>query len=119
MKRAHRIVLIIVVIVAAVGIMAYGGLSAVLSRVATREINKVLAKLPEGESLIRLTALRHALIEHAAVTLPDGSMKMETRDIAHRDQGELRIGASPNSRRPSARLLKKYPPLPRCKFVDC
>lgn len=100
---------------------------------------KIQERLPEGESLILLTALRHAQIEnaslalhstrtqldvvadscslavhdlsydktfhfndtaysfslaHAAVTLPDGSMKMETRDIAHRDQGEIRIGAS-------------------------
>lgn len=100
---------------------------------------KIQERLPEGESLILLTALHHAQIEnaslalhstrtqldvvadscslavhdlsfdktfhfndtaysfslaHAAVTLPDGSMKMETRDIAHRDQGEIRIGAS-------------------------
>lgn len=100
---------------------------------------KIQERLPEGESLILLTALRHAQIEnaslalhstrtqldvvadscslavhdlsfdktfhfndtaysfslaHAAVTLPDGSMKMETRDIAHHDQGEVHIGAS-------------------------
>lgn len=100
---------------------------------------KIQERLPEGESLILLTALRHAQIEnaslalhstrtqldvvadscslavndlsydktfhfndtaysfslaHAAVTLPDGSMKMETRDITHRDQGEVHIGAS-------------------------
>ena len=100
---------------------------------------KIHERLPEGESLILLTALQHAQIEnasltlhstrsqldvqadscslavhdlsydksfhyndtaysfslaHAAVTLPDGSMKMETRDIVHRDQGEVRIGAS-------------------------
>ena len=35
MKRAHRIVLLVIVIVAAIGIVAYGGLSAVLSRPAT------------------------------------------------------------------------------------
>lgn len=33
-------------------------------------------------------------LAHAAVTLPDGSMKMQTRDIAHSNQGEVRIGAS-------------------------
>lgn len=100
---------------------------------------KIQERLPEGEALILLTALRHAQIEnaslalhstrtqldvvadscslavhdlsfdktfhfndtaysfslaHAAVTLPDGSMKMETRDIAHHDQGEVHIGAS-------------------------
>lgn len=100
---------------------------------------KIQERLPEGESLIQLTALRHAMVEnaslvlhstrtqldvvadscsiavhdlsydktfhfndtvysfslaHAAVTLPDGSMKMQTRDIAHSNQGEVRIGAS-------------------------
>lgn len=100
---------------------------------------KIQERLPEGESLIRLTALRNAIIEnaslalhsvstqldvvadscsiavhdlafdksfhyndtaysfslaHAAVTLPDGSMKMSTSDIHHRDQGELHIGPS-------------------------
>ena len=33
-------------------------------------------------------------LAHATVTLPDGSMRMETRDIRHRDQGELHIGPS-------------------------
>lgn len=100
---------------------------------------KIHEQIPDGEPLIRLTALRHAQIENAslalhstrtqldvvadscslavhdlsydhtfhyndtaysfslaraAVTLPDGSMQMQTRDIVHRDQGEVRIGSS-------------------------
>ena len=100
---------------------------------------KIHERLPESESLIRLTALRHAQIEnaslmlhstrtqldvvadsctvavndlsfdktfhfndtaysfslsHAAVTLPDGSIKMQTSNIAHRDQGKVYIGPS-------------------------
>lgn len=50
MKRTHRIVLIVLAVAAAICIVVYGGVSAMLSRIATREVSKFLAELPEGEA---------------------------------------------------------------------
>ena len=50
MRRFNRIVLLVVIVVGAAIVIAYGGLSATLSRVATREASKFLAQLPEGEA---------------------------------------------------------------------
>ena len=49
MTRTHRIVLIVLAVAAAICIVVYGGVSAMLSRIATREVSKFLAELPEGK----------------------------------------------------------------------
>ena len=57
MRRFNRIVLLVVIVVGAAIVIAYGGLSATLSRVATREASKFLAQLPEGIYVIKSESL--------------------------------------------------------------
>ena len=50
MKRGTRITLLTLAVLLAVGIASGGGLNAVLSRIASRRVNKVLSSLPDCEA---------------------------------------------------------------------
>lgn len=50
MKRSTRLIIFLLMIIGALLVVIWGGAGAFLSRVVTRELNKVLTLLPEGEA---------------------------------------------------------------------
>lgn len=78
MKRSTRIIIFLLMIIGALLVVIWGGAGAFLSRVVTRELNKALTLLPEGE----------ASFGEIQLSLLSGSATVNDVQFSYRGQAE-------------------------------